>query len=215
MRSHYKILNLKKIAALLIFGLFAANVSTQAKSNDLVTFAKISKVESVSLVSKSLSKKLQNDLVLKSVSVKFSKIESYYVSNKEIGIKGEGTCRLDGEANDLPLNFDVKIDVDKSAAVDVRYVFLNMEGAVDANSVLTPEDVITEKLLQKIRDDLKTQDIVLALDFLEGKQLENGEQEFTGSGEIRLNALEWKKISFNVKADLEKTKVSAMNYQIK
>jgi hypothetical protein len=213
MNSLNTIFNLKKIAASLIFCLFAAAVSTQA--NDAVTFAKISKADSVSLAAKSLSKKLQNDLVLKSVSVKFSKIEGYLAANGHIGVRGEGTCRLDGEANDLPLNFDVKIDTRKRAATDVRYVFLNMEGATDANSVLTPEDVITEKLLQKIKNDFKSENIVIAIDFLESKTLENGENAFTGAGEIRLNGFDWKKISFDVRADTGKAKAAVLKYEIK
>ena len=215
MLSHNTFLNLKRLAALLIFVLFTSNVSALANNKDTITFTKISKEESVSLASKCLSKKLQNDLILKSVSVKFNKIESYFISSKEIGIRGEGTCRLNDEANNLPLNFDVKIDVTKRAATDVKYVFLNMEGVTDANSSLTPEDVITEKLLQQIKSDYKTQNIVIAIDFLEGKPLDNGEKGFVGAGEIRLNGLDWKKINFDVKGDVETAKVSVVKYQIK
>jgi hypothetical protein len=215
MKAHNTFFKFNKFAAVLIFVLAVSNVSVLANGNDAVTFAKIGKEESLLLAAKSLSKKLQNDLLLKNVSVKFKKIEGYMISSKQIGIKGEGTCRLDGEANDLPLNFDVKIDVTKRAATDIRYVFLNMEGAVNANSVLTPEDLITEKLLQQIKGDYKTENIVIAIDSLEGKSLENGEKKFIGTGEIRLNGFDWKKINFDVKGDMAKAKVSVVKYQIK
>lgn len=214
MKAHNIIIKFKSFAAVLIFVLAGLNFSVLA-ANDAVTFARISKEETVSLAVKSLSKKLQNDLMLKSVSVKFSKIEGYVISGRQIGIKGEGTCRLDGETNDLPLNFDVKIDVGKRAATDVKYVFLNMEGATDANSTLASEDVITQRLLKQIKDDYKTENIVIAIDSLEEKSLENGEKEYVGTGEIRLNSFNWKKINFDVKGSLEKAKVSVVKYQIK
>lgn len=207
--------NLKKIVSLSFFVLCIANISLFAKSADASSSIRLGKEESVAIAAKSLSKKLQSDLALKNVSVKFNQAESYVISGTQIGIKGEGICQFNGNANDLPVNFDVKIDVGKRAATDVKYVFLNMEGAVDANSTVSAEDIVTEKLLRKIKNDYKTQNIVIALDYVKEQTLPNGEKGFTGAGEVRVNGMTWQKISFDAKAGQEKAKLSVVKYQIK
>lgn len=211
MRSQNTTFKFKGIISALFFMLFAANASLLANVNA----AALGRAESIAIASKELSKKLQNDLVLKSVSIKFSKSEQYAVSKNQIGIRGEGTCRLDGEANDLPLNFDVVIDVNKLSASDVKYVFLNMEGTVNEKSVLTPEDIITNKLLQQIKKDFKTENIVLSIDYLNDQAFANGDKGFNGGGEIQVNGMGWRKFSFDVKAEDEKTKFSIMKYSLK
>lgn len=205
----------KSIALLMVFGLFVAQSSLLANTKDAPGVAKLGKAESIAIAAKGLSKKLQNDLVLQNVSVKFNKAERYLISDTQIGIRGEGTCRLDNKANDLPLNFDVKIDVNKHSALDVKYVFLNMEGAVDANSAVTNEDVVTEKLLQRIKNDYKTENIVIAVEYLNDQTLENGEKGLAGGGEIQVNGMGWQKISFDVKAGTDKSKFSIVKYLIK
>lgn len=196
----------------MFLGLFVANVSLLANTG---ASAKLGKAESVAIAVKGLSSKLRSDLVLKNVSVKFNKAEQYIISDTKVGVRGEGTVRLDGESNDLPMNFDVEIDAVKHSASDVKYVFLNVEGATEANSALTAEDVVTEKLLKKIRSDFKTENIVIAVDSLNAQTLENGDEGFAGAGEVQVNGMGWKKISFAVKADDDKTKISIIKYQIK
>ena len=211
MNAQNTVSNLKRILALSVFVLFAANSSLLANTGDAVRAVLMAKDESIAIAAKGLSQKLKTDLVLKQVTIKFSKAEQYYVSDSQIGLKGEGTCRIDGEANDLPINFDVKIDIDKHSAADVRYVFLNMEGA----SGLTVEDVVTEKLLQKMKSDFKTENVVVALDYVGEATLENGDKGFNGTGEVRLNGMVWKKIEFSAKSGSEKSDVSITKYQIK
>src|SRR3712207_1614255 len=143
MNSQHTLFRFKVILSVMFFFLFASNTSLLANNNDAAGVVKLSKAESVAIASKELSKKLKSDLVLKNVSLKFNKTERYFISDTQVGIKGEGTARLDSDGSELPLNFDVTIDARKHSATDVKYVFLNMEGAVDANSVLTPEDLIT------------------------------------------------------------------------
>jgi hypothetical protein len=211
---HNRNLNLKKIFSLFFFVFCVANISTFANSADAATSVRLGKEESVAIAARSLSKKLQSDLALKNVSVKFSDAQSYVISRTEIGVKGEGICQFNGKGNDLPVNFDVKIDVSKRAATDVKYVFLNMEGAVDENSMVTAEDIVTEKLLQKIKSDYKTQNIVIALDYVNEQTLPGGEKGFTGAGEVRVNGMLWQKIVFDAKAGQEKAKLADIKYQI-
>lgn len=210
MNSLNSILNLKKVFALLIIFSFAA-ISVLANDNDSVRAIRISKDESISIAAKGLSKKMQTDLASKQISVKFTKAEQYFISDSEIGLRGEGTCRIDGDANDLPINFDIKIDVNKRSADDVRYVFLNMKGEAG----LTVEDVVTEKLLQKMKNDFKTENVVVAIDYVNDATLENGEKGLIGAGEVRLNGMVWKKIEFSGKNSDDIKDVSITKYQIK
>lgn len=201
---------ISKIKALTIISFFMMLIAAQfpVVGNAGKVAERLAKDESIAIAAKSLSKKLQSDLVSRTVSVKFTKAEQYIVSDTEIGLRGAGTCRLDGDASELPINFDVKIDVTKRAAQDVRYVFLNM----GADVRLTVEDVVTEKLLQKMKNDFKTENVVVAIDYISD---ENGDKGFTGSGEMRLNGMIWKKISFEAKSGGEKTDVSIIKYQVK
>ena len=218
MNSQKTIFNYKAMAAVLIYVLFAAGTVLQVNAaGEASSVAKLSKAESVAIASRELSKKLRSDLVLKNVTIKFSKTESYSVSDTQIGIKGAATTRLDNEANELPISFDVKIDVSRRSASDVKYVFLNMEGATaGAASALTAEDAVTEQLLQQIKRELKTDNIVVAIDFLNDQPLPNGEKGLTGGGEIQVNGMGWRKISFDVKAEQnEKMKFKLVKYQIK
>jgi hypothetical protein len=211
---HNRNSDLKKIFSLFLFVFCVGNISLFARSADAVASARLGKAETVAIAVRSLSKKMQSDLAMKNVSVKFNETESYVISRTEIGIKGEGICRFNGNANDLPMNFDVKIDVAKRAATEVQYVFLNMEGAVDENSTVSAEDVVTEKLLQKIKNDYKTQNIVIALDYVNEQALPSGAKGFSGAGEVRINGMLWQKIVFDAKAGQEKAKVSDVKYQI-
>lgn len=213
MNSHNTIFKFKKIVTLTLFALFVTSFSSIASANDAVASTRLAKAETIAIAAKGLSKKLQNDLALKNVSVKFNQTDSYVISKTQIGIRGAGICQFDGKSNDLPVNFDVKIDISKRAATEVKYVFLNMEGTVDANSTVTAEDIVTEKLLRQIKTDYKTENIVIAVDYVEDQASENGEKVYTGAGEVRMNGMEWRKISFDVKAGKEKG--SAVKYQIK
>lgn len=203
-------LNLKRLFALFVVTLLAAG-SILANDNDSVRAVRISKDESISIAVKGLSKKLQTDLVLKQVSVKFTQAEQYFVSDSEIGLRGAGTCRIDGDANDLPINFDIKIDVSKRSTDDVKYVFLNMKGEAG----LTVEDVVTEKLLEKMKSDFKTENVVVAIDYVNDATLENGEKGLNGGGEVRLNGMVWKKIEFSAKSSNDINDVLITKYQIK
>lgn len=201
-------LTLKKLIFISFLMIFAFQFTAFAADKEKAApSARMSKDETVSIASKSLSSKLKSDLVSKTVAVKFTKAEQYFVSDTEIGLRGEGTCRLDGEANDLPINFDVKINVNKRAADDVRYVFLNME----APAGLTIQDVVTEKLLEKLKSDFKTDNVVLAVDYVSDKNQENS---FNGSGEVRLNGMVWKKFSFDVQAGSSLEDLSITKYEI-
>ena len=204
---------ISKIKALAITSFIMTLVAVQfpVVGNASKAVEKLAKDESINIAAKSLSNKLKSDLVSKTVSVKFTKAEQYIVSDSEVGLRGEGTCRIDGDASELPINFDVKIDVAKRSAEDVRYVFLNMA----ADEGLTVEDVVTEKLLQKMKNDFKTENVVLAIDYISDETSVAGDKGFIGSGEVRLNGMVWKKINFEAKAGQEKTDVSIVKYQVK
>lgn len=208
MNTDTKNFTLRKIFFLVFLTLFTFQIAALAADKEKSSSSRISRDEAVSIASKGLSSKLKTDLVSKAVAVKFTKAEQYFVSDTEIGLRGEGTCQLDGAATELPINFDVKIDISRHSAEDVRYVFLNM----DAPAGLTVEDVVTAKLLEKMKSDFKTENVVVAVDYVSDKNQANA---FNGSGEVRLNGMVWKKFSFDAKAGSDINDISISKYSVK
>lgn len=180
-----------------------------------VSAAAMSREQTLTLAKQSLSQKLKNDLVLKDVAVKFNKIQSYDAVSNTVEIKGEGTCRLDGEVNDLPVYFEVKIDTNSQKAANVGYVFLNVEGAVTTASTVTVEDVMTNELLNRLKNDLKTEAVVVAIDFVNQETANGGEKQIFGAGEVKLNGLIWKKIAFEARIGESADSISNLKYQLK
>jgi hypothetical protein len=199
---------------LLVFFLFtfSATVAT-AKPGDAFTKTTLSADETYSIAARGLVKKMENDLVLNDIKVKFVKAERYAISKSQIGIRGEGSCQLGAEDNALPINFDVKINVNNRNIADVAYNFVEAEEAGESNSLSENETFVTRQLLEKIKADFKTENIVVAIDYL-NENLNNGAKAFTGAGEVRLGDMVWKKISFEVAAESQNQNGATVKYKI-
>lgn len=204
---------LKSSGFLLLYGLFV--LAAISIFSAMVSAAALSREQTLTLAKQSLSQKLKSDLVLKNVHVKFNKIQSYNQVSETVEIKGEGTCRLDSEVSDLPVYFEVTIDTNQQQASDVGYVFLNIEGVVDAASTVTTEDLMTNELLNRLKNDFKTENIVVAIDFVNQETVANSKKQIFGAGEVKLNGMIWKKINFEARLDQNADGVSNLKYQLK
>ncbi|HEX9960345.1 MAG TPA: hypothetical protein VGB00_05405 [Pyrinomonadaceae bacterium] len=213
MTTTNKYFNSLKILFLFLFFVFGA-ASASAKTNDVSGNAILSADETYSIAAKGLVKKMETDLVLTDIKVKFVKVERYAISNRQIGIRGEGSCQLGAEDNALPINFDVKINVNNRNIADVAYNFVETEETSESNTLSENETFVTRQLLEKIKSDFKTENIVVAIDYLNDKNLDNGAKAFTGAGEIRLGDMVWKKISFEVVGNIENQNGAAVKYKI-
>lgn len=194
-----------KLRILLVFFLFTFSVATTsaaANSNDVSGTPILSADETYTIAARSLAKKMESDLVLSNIKVKFAKVERYAVSKSQIGIRGAGSCQLGAEDNALPINFDVKINVNNRNVADIRYNFVEAE-ETESNSLSENESFVTRQLLEKIKVDFKTENIVVAIDYLNDENLSNGAKAFKGGGEVRLGDMVWKKISFEIVAEGE------------
>jgi hypothetical protein len=200
--KHFNHLNLLLVFFLFTFGVTAAT----AKPKDVSAASKavLSLDETYSIAAQGLTRKMETDLVLSDIKVKFVKVERYSISKSQIGIRGAGACQLGAEDNALPIHFDVKINVNNRAVADVAYNFVEAEEEEEAvgesNTLSENETFVTRQLMEKIKADFKTENIVVAIDYLNDKNLDNGAKTFTGAGEVRLGDLVWKKISFEIVA---------------
>lgn len=214
----------KNLKFLLVFFLFTFSVTTIitfsvttiiAKPKDVTAAKAILTVdETYSIAARGLARKMETDLVLSNIKVKFAKVERYSISKSQIGLRGAGSCQLGEEDNALPINFDVKINVNNKNVADVAYNFVNAEEANESDSLSEDESFVTRRLLEKIKADFKTENIVLAIDYLNDTNLDNGAKSFTGAGEIRLGDMVWKKISFEIVAGSENQADAAVKYKI-
>jgi hypothetical protein len=197
--------------SLLFFLLTFGAMTLPASAKDTSATALLGADETYSIAAKGLARKMETDLVLNNIKVKFAKVERYAISKSQIGIRGEGSCQLSAEDNALPINFDVKINVNNRNVADVAYSFVDAEETGATEALSENETFVTRQLMEKIKADFKTENIVVAIDYL-NENLSDGAKILTGAGEVRLGDMVWKKISFEVVAD--NANGAAVKYQI-
>lgn len=151
------------------------------------------------LAAQALLKKIQADLSNTDVRVKIDEANQYQVSDSQIGIKGNGVCLLESDAEQLPINFDVKIDAKNLSVADVEYSFANLAAETTATAAM--EEAVTLKLLKQVAAEHKTSNVVIALDSLNVEKNPIGENRLTGTGEARIGDFEWRKIQVEVQLD--------------
>jgi hypothetical protein len=202
---------------LLVFFLFTFSAATvTAETKDTSAKALLNTEETYSIAARGLTRKMETDLVLSNIKVKFIKVERYEISKSQIGLRGEGACQLSAEDNALPIHFDVKINAAVRNVVEVAYNFVEAEETNEADSTALSENetFVTRQLMEKIKADYKTENIVVAIDFLNDRNSDDGAKTFTGAGEVRVGDLIWKKISFEIVAGSESQNGAAVKYKI-
>lgn len=172
--------------------------------------AKVLDSRTQNLAVKALSQKLQNDLANSAVNVKFENAERYSVSKSQIGIKGSAICLLDENGEQLPINFDVKINTARFVVSDVAYDFAEPKTTLLGAS--GADDLLTRELLNKLSRDFKTTNIVISLDEVAEQNNLAAHNSISGAGEVRIGDFVWKKLEFNV--SLDKGSITKINYKL-
>ena len=167
-------------------GVFAAN---SAKDN-----------QNYLIVVKNLSKKLQNDLADQSAVVKLTNVKQYKISRYQIAVKGDGVCVSTVQKKQLPIRFDVKMDVAKQTVSNIEYDFVSSSNVPEFAPTST-EEILMKELMKQISKDYKTDNIVIAIDGFEDVSKLSSKKEFTGVGEVRIGDFVWNKIKFDVVLD--------------
>ncbi|HLM03152.1 MAG TPA: hypothetical protein VK400_19020 [Pyrinomonadaceae bacterium] len=207
----------RNLRLLLVFFLFTLGATAASANTKDVSAPKamLSADETYSIAVRGLTQKMETDLVLTNIKVKFVKAERYAISKSQIGIRGAGSCQLGAEDNALPINFDVKIYVNNRNIAEVAYNFV--EAAEDASQSDAPsenETFVAQQLMEKFKADFKTENIIIAIDYLNENQT-GGAKAFTGEAEVRLGDMVWKKISFEILAGSENQTGAAVKYKIR
>lgn len=166
-----------------------------------------------SLVVSNLSARLKTDLAQTDVSVKLSNLKQQKVSADEIEVNGSALAVLVADNNQLPIHFAAKIDVAQKSISEISYDFVGEEIASDYAPTAN-EEVLMKTLLKQISKDYNTDNIVIALDGVDGKFGAASVKEFTGVGEVRIGDMEWNRIEFNVVIG-ENGKASKVFYDLK
>lgn len=173
-------------------------------------FASATSEKRYRLVTKNLSQKLQSDLGNSNVKVNLTKVEEYKISENEIGLAGNGNCVL-ADDNQIPIRFEVKLNTVNQSVFDVVYDFVETSAAYAPTS---SEDVLIKELMKRIKNDYKTENIVIAIDEVENVGNINNGEKFLGVGEVRIGDLVWNKIKFDVTLDAETKKANKVVYKI-
>lgn len=159
---------------------------------------------SVNIAVKALSTKLKSDLAVENLDLKLVKINRQVVSKSEVRFSGSGA------ANNLPLNFDVKVDVTRQTPVNVNYNFVDTAAPGIASADM--QESLTRDLLYKLNKDYKTENIVISIDDFDTKQ-QSGTKVFKGTGDVRLG-FDWSRISFDVSIDDKTGEARFIKYEI-
>lgn len=207
--------NLKLLVVFFLF-IFGATAASANPKDVTAPKALLSADETYSIAVRGLTQKMETDLVLTNIKVKFVKAEHYAISKSQIGIRGTGSCLLGtAEDNALPIHFDVKINVNNRNIAEVAYNFVETaEDASESDTLSENETFVAQQLMEKFKADFKTENIIVAIDYLNEKQT-GGAKAFTGEAEVRLGDMVWKKISFEILAGSENQTQTAVTYKIR
>lgn len=163
----------------------------------------ISKANSLyDAASNALTAKLQEDLADSRIELKIFKAKSYSFSKNVVGLKGEGVTE------GLKITFDIKLTKDKFIPKSIDYTIAENE-----NLNTSFEDKLSRQLLNKLNKDLKTTNIVIAIDSFDNLEPNINQLNTSGTGEVSINS-EWKKIKFEVIKDKKTDKVTKVNYEL-
>lgn len=164
-----------------------------------------------SLVTENLSKRLQNDLASDNVKVKLNNVAEYNMSKNEVEFKGDATCILNEKDTQLPIQFEIKVNLLNQSVIDVKYDFIEISAAYNSAD---NEEVLMKELMKEISRDYKTKNIVIAIDAVEIVENTNNENKFLGVGEVRVGDMVWNKIKFDVVLDARTQKASKVIYKL-
>ncbi len=164
------------------------------------------------LVTENLSKRLQRDLADGNLTVKLNSVEEYEISGSEIGLKGSATCLLTKQDNQLPFEFEIKVNPANQNVLDVKYNFV--EASADIYAATSNEEILMKELMTKISRDYKTENIVIAIDAVEKIEGANDADKFSGVGEVRIGDMVWNKIKFDVVLDAQTRKANRIVYRV-
>ena len=179
---------------------FASNGKDVAKSN-------VSSSRTSTLVVQNLTKILKTDLVQENIAVNLGNLEQTAISNNEVTLQGNATCVLPVENTQLPIMFEAKFNLAKQTIDDIKYTFVESE-----YTPTSEEEILMKELMQQISRDYKTQDIVIALDNFESSV--GNKLRYKGIGEVKIGAIQWSKIAFDVTLNSNKT-AAKIEYKIK
>jgi hypothetical protein len=169
-------------------------------------FATSASEKNYQIVVKNLSQKLQNDLGNNNVRLKLTNVEEYKISKTEIGLTGSGDCIVAND-NQMPIKFEVKLNTVNQSVSEIVYDFVENPAAYAPTST---EDVLMKELMKQIKNDYKTENIVIAIDAVE----DVGSEKFLGVGEVRIGDLMWNKIKFDVVLDAETKRANKIVYKL-
>ncbi len=162
------------------------------------------------IAAKNLSVKLQNDLGNSNIKVELADVEEYKIFKNEIALIGSGTCILAID-NQMPIQFEVKLNTVSQKVFDVIYDF------VENSAEYTPtsnEDILMKELMKQIKNDYKTENIIIAIDTVENVGDTNNSEKFLGFGEVRIGDLIWNKIKFDVVLNAKTKKANKVVYKL-
>ncbi len=166
------------------------------------------------VVTQNLSRKLQSDLGNKNVRVKLNNIAERRISRSEVSLTGRAVCVLTEENQQLPIQFEAKVNPVNQNVLEIKYDFVEVVASASDIAPSANEEVLMKELMGKIRQDFNTENIVIAIDNVEAiGRIGNG-NKFLGVGEVRIGDMVWSKIKFDVVLDAQTQKAEKIIYKV-
>lgn len=183
------------VAAIILSIISAISISASARDQQMVNMAV-----------QGLSQKLQADLAMNKVNIRLGKVENQNISNEEVIVSGFGTVQ---NAKDISLTFDVVVNPVKSEIVNVTYDIVSPVALEPASAT---ESFLMKKVMGKIKNDYKTEEIVMAIDTFQTVKSVGGKTNYVGVAEIRVG-MEWNRIEFDVQGNPKTGAATAIKYK--
>jgi len=163
------------------------------------------------LVEQNLSRKLRSDLANENLTVKLNTVKERKISTSEVGLTGDAVCILTQDDNQLPIQFEVKVNPANQRVLAIKYDFVSSDSEYAPSQT---EEILMKELMGRISRDYKTQNIVIAIDGFETIGDAAGGTKLLGVGEVRIGDMVWNKIKFDVVLDVETQKANKIVYKV-
>ena len=210
MKTQFKIYTNKMLSLLLTIFVFAFAAEALDKTDVSAPRGISAKVYSTAV--ENLTQKLKAELVNENVMLSLTAVDQYKISRNQIGLKGEGFCILTEDNNQIPIQFDIRLNSATNTVIDIKYDFPELVNNSE-NAPPATEEILMQELMKQISRDYKTTNIVVSIDNFEKAAAAENQNEFSGEGEVRIGDFEWKRVNFQIQLNANSN--GKVNYQLR
>lgn len=210
----YKRLPIFFVFALIVFFFSPSSVSADVSAVKIkVASRSTERLKNVySTALNGLVDKLQKDFKVSLVELTLDEVGHFTPNAKTFGVVGNGTFTTDGGNSWQPIEFEIFVN-NRGTKLDLIQYQLPKPAPIKDNFAAAQgsEEMAIQGLLNQLKSDYQTENIVVALDDIKADKCAEG-QNIIGRGEMRVGDSDWKKFHFKLTVNDKQGEYSNVNY---